>query len=69
MSKKDKYTLVTVESYPRSFDTHHFYIQKQSHLQIGDVITSNGGHQYRIIDGKTHVDFEDIDLSIYKKFE
>jgi hypothetical protein len=38
-------------------------------FKIGDVITAHNGKQYRVIDGKTQMRFEDIDLDKYVSFE
>ena len=69
MEKQVKYTIVTVESYPYGWETKYFYMIKNQNMIIGDVITRNNGKQYKIIDGKTSLSFEDIDLSKYERFD
>ena len=69
MEKQVKYTIVTVESYPYGWETKYFYMLKNQNMIIGDVITRNNGKQYKIIDGKTSLSFEDIDLSKYERFD
>lgn len=69
MEKETKYMIITVETYPRGFDVKHFYLPVISNFHIGDVITSKNNNRYMVIDGKTQVDFADIDLNKYELFE
>lgn len=69
MTQPQKYTIITVESYPYGFETKYFYLKDGSNLMIGDVIRTKTFKQYKIIDGKNKVDFEDIDLNLYHPFE
>jgi len=69
MNKELKYMILTVEGYPTGFDTFYFYLPVISNIKIGDVITSSSGKRYKIIDGKTQVPFDKIDLTRYKIFE
>lgn len=69
MGMETKYMIITVESYPYDWETNHFYLPVRPGFMIGDVITSQNGKQYRVIDGKTQVRFEDIDLKKYSPFE
>lgn len=69
MGKETNYMIITVESYPYGWETNHFYLPVRPGFMIGDVITSQNGKQYRVIDGKTQVRFEDIDLKKYSPFE
>jgi hypothetical protein len=69
MENNDKYTIITVESYPFGWEVKHFYLPVGMSLVIGDVLTTKQGKQYRILDGKNHVSFEEIDLSKYTLFE
>ena len=67
--KKAKYSIITVESYPYGWEIHFFYLPVGPSLTIGDVLTSKTGKRYRIVDGKTQINFEDIDPSKYLLFE
>ncbi len=69
MDKPIKYMTITVESYPFGWEQKYFYMEVKSGLQIGDVIRHKNGKQFRIIDGKTHLDLKDIDLDTYQLFE
>ena len=66
MKKEDKYTIITVESYPYGWETKYYYLPAGSGLKIGDVVTSQDGKQYRIIDGQTPLSLDDIDLAKYQ---
>ena len=69
MNKHDKYMIVTVEIYPYGWEVKYFYLPVGINLTIGDVLKSKSGKSYRIIDGKTQLDFEDIDFTKYTLFE
>jgi hypothetical protein len=69
MEKGTKYVMITVESFPSGWETNYFYLPVGPHLAIGDVITSKGGKQYRIVDGKSGLSRTDIDESKYRLFE
>ena len=69
MNNELKYMIITVESFPTGFDTFYFYLPVISNIKIGDVLTSTSGKKYKIIDGKTQVPFDEIDLTLYKLFE
>ena len=69
MKQEIKYMLITVESYPFGWDVKYFYLPVMANFHIGDVITGKDGKRYRVIDGKTQMKKEDIDLEKYKLFE
>ncbi|HOF53859.1 MAG TPA: hypothetical protein PL058_04050 [Bacilli bacterium] len=69
MGTETKYMVVTAESYPYGWETKYFYLPVRVGFKIGDVITAHNGKQYRVIDGKTQMRFEDIDLDKYVSFE
>jgi len=69
MVKEIKYMQVTVESFPFGMKTKYFYLPVIANINIGDVLTSKSGAQYRIIDGKTNCAITDIDLTKYILFE
>lgn len=66
MKKEDKYTIITVESYPYGWETKYYYLPAGSGLKIGDVLTSQDGRQYRIVDGRTPLSLDEIDLTKYQ---
>ena len=69
MVNDEKYMIITVESYPFGWEVKYFYLPVGPSLTIGDVIKSKNGKNYRILDGKTQLSFEDIDLTKYSLFE
>lgn len=69
MDTETKYMVITVESYPYGRETKYFYLPVRAGFIIGDIITAHNGKQYRVIDGKTQMRFEDIDLNKYIPFE
>ncbi|MDD3106771.1 MAG: hypothetical protein PHP65_03075 [Bacilli bacterium] len=69
MKKELKYMIITVESYPYGWETNFFYLPMKPNTSIGDVITAKNKKQYRIVDGKTQMNLEDIDTTKYKLFE
>ncbi|CCV66097.1 MAG: hypothetical protein RBQ64_05005 [Candidatus Izemoplasmatales bacterium] len=69
MVNDEKYMIMTVESYPFGWEVKYFYLPVGPRLTIGDVIKSINGKSYRILDGKTQLNFEDIDLTKYSLFE
>lgn len=69
MTNEIKYMTLKVQSYPFGWDIKYFYLPVQPNLNIGDILTTKDGKQYQIIDGKTQVNFQDIDLKVYHLFE
>jgi len=65
----EKYIIIEAKKYPTGFETFYFYLPLVSNVNIGDVLTSKSGTRYQIIDGKTQVPFDEIDLNKYKEFK
>ncbi|HQA56235.1 MAG TPA: hypothetical protein PLY58_04115 [Bacilli bacterium] len=69
MVKETKYMTIIVESYPHGFEVKHYYLPVRSNFHIGDVIQSKEGKRYRVIDGTTQINKNDIDFEKFEPFE
>lgn len=69
MDKETKYMALTLEDFPIGKKIYYFYMPVIQGVVMGDVLTDKNKKQYRIIDGRTQLSLENIDLEKYKLFE